>query len=162
MVKTNIEHLIDSIKDAITPDEKEEVLCLEDLEERITAHRVAASQVGRFEREYFEKAFGALLKMRKLCGILKHAGTHIEMAIHWESYISAATSKLSRLAFAEANIELRTTHVSGARMQAAALLEHLKFDLTSPIIIGDRGYWFLCARITSATLFYIDGIAATP
>jgi len=62
LVKTNIEHLIDSIQDAITPDEKEEVLCLEDLEERITAHRVAASQVGRFEREYFEKAFGALFE----------------------------------------------------------------------------------------------------
>ncbi|MCS5451502.1 hypothetical protein ACJVQT_19265 [Enterobacter huaxiensis] len=86
-----------------------------------------------------KKLSALFLKMRKLCGILKHAGTHIEMGIQWESYISAATSELSRLAFAEANIELRTTPVSRSRMQAAALLEHLKFDVISPIVIGDRG-----------------------
>lgn len=61
-VQDNLNRLINSIYYAVTPEEKEAILCLEDLEERITAHRVAASQVGRFEREYFEKAFGALFE----------------------------------------------------------------------------------------------------
>lgn len=58
--KINLERLIAAVQGAATAHDKEAVLCLEDLEERITAHRVAASQVGRFEREYFEKAFGVL------------------------------------------------------------------------------------------------------
>ncbi|MBX8621074.1 hypothetical protein K4754_03435 [Pseudomonas glycinae] len=53
--------------------------------------------------------------------------------------MSAATSKLSRLAFAEANIELRTTQVPKLRMQAASLLEHLEFDVARPIVIGEKG-----------------------
>lgn len=61
-VEANIDRLIALIQSADSPGEKEAVLCLEDLEERIMAHRVAASQVGRFEREYFEKAFGALFE----------------------------------------------------------------------------------------------------
>ncbi|WDY56565.1 hypothetical protein [Pseudomonas sp. PSKL.D1] len=62
VVQRNIARLIEAIQAAESPEDKEVVLCLEDLEERITAHRVAASQVGRFEREYFEKAFGALFE----------------------------------------------------------------------------------------------------
>lgn len=62
VVQRNVERLIEAIQAAESPEDKEVVLCLEDLEERITAHRVAASQVGRFEREYFEKAFGALFE----------------------------------------------------------------------------------------------------
>ena len=77
--------------------------------------------------------------MGRFFGISKHAGTHIDMGIQWNSYISAATSKLSRLAFAEADIELSTTPVSAKRMQAAGLLEHLNFDIARPVVIGDRG-----------------------
>lgn len=85
--------------------------------------------------------------MGELFGISKHAGTHIDMGIQWDSYISAATSKLSRLAFAETNVELRTTRVPELRMQAASLLEHLKFDVASPVVIGDRGLLVpLCAN----------------
>ncbi|MND79865.1 hypothetical protein D3C81_196530 [compost metagenome] len=62
VVQRNVARLIEAIQAAESPEDKEVVLCLEDLEERITAHRVAASQVGRFEREYFEKAFGALFE----------------------------------------------------------------------------------------------------
>lgn len=77
--------------------------------------------------------------MGTLFEISKHAGTHIDMGIQWDSYMSAATSKLSRLAFAEANIELRTTQVPKLRMQAASLLEHLEFDVARPIVIGEKG-----------------------
>ncbi|WEE03811.1 hypothetical protein PXW05_18365 [Serratia marcescens] len=86
-----------------------------------------------------KKLSALFLKMGRLFGILKHAGTHIDMGIQWNSYISAAISKLSELVFAEADIELRTTPVPNSRMQAAGLLEHLKLDVTSPIVIGDRG-----------------------
>lgn len=93
--------------------------------------------------------------MGRLFGILKHAGTHIDMGIQWTSYISAATSKLSRLAFAEANIELRTTPVPDSRMQAAGLLEHLKFDVASPVVIGDRGLLVpLCANNERYVVLY--------
>lgn len=79
------------------------------------------------------------LKVARFFGILKHAGTHIDMSIHWDPYMSAATSKLSRLAFAEPDIKLSTTRVSGERMQAAGLLEHLNFNIDLPVFIGDRG-----------------------
>lgn len=69
----------------------------------------------------------------------KHAGTHIDMGIQWNSFITAATKKLSRLAFAEATIELHTTKVPELRMQAAGILECLNFDIACPVVIGDRG-----------------------
>ncbi|NMY71754.1 hypothetical protein [Pseudomonas sp. WS 5414] len=62
VVKANVNKLIDKIKEAQTPEEKELILKLEDLEERIAKHRVGASQVGRFEREFFEKAFSVLFE----------------------------------------------------------------------------------------------------
>lgn len=77
--------------------------------------------------------------MGRYFGISKHAGTHIDMSIRWNSYISAATSKLSRLAFAEANIEIGTIPVPAKRMQAAGLLEHLNFDIAHPVVISDKG-----------------------
>lgn len=93
--------------------------------------------------------------MRRPFGISKHAGTHIDMAIQWKSYISAATSKLSRLAFAEAKTDILTTRVSDPRMQAAGLLEHLKFDVASPIVIGDRGILVpLCANNERYVVLY--------
>jgi len=40
-------------------------------------------------------------------------------------------------------------------MQAAALLEHLKFDVTSPIVIGDRGILVpLCANKERYVVLY--------
>lgn len=93
--------------------------------------------------------------MRRLFETSKHAGMHIDMAIQWRSYISAATSKLSRLAFAEAETDIRTTKVSDLRMQAAGLLEHLKFDVISPIVIGDRGILVpLCANNERYVVLY--------
>ncbi|OKP49302.1 hypothetical protein A8A12_14280 [Serratia marcescens] len=61
-VKTNIERIIGDIEAAESPEDIEAILRLEDLEERIFKHRVGASQVGRFEREYFEKAFTTLFE----------------------------------------------------------------------------------------------------
>lgn len=61
-VKIHLERLIHAIEGAKTPSEKEDILRLEDFEERISRYRVASSQVGRFEREYFEKAFLVLFE----------------------------------------------------------------------------------------------------
>jgi hypothetical protein len=61
-VKMNLERIIGDIEAAETPEDIESILRLEDLEERIFKHRVGASQVGRFEREYFEKAFTTLFE----------------------------------------------------------------------------------------------------
>lgn len=69
--------------------------------------------------------------------------------------MSAATSKLSRLAFAEANSKLGTVPVSAERMQAAGLLEHLNFDAARPVIIGDRGLLVpLCANNERYVVLY--------
>ncbi|NMY07734.1 hypothetical protein HBO38_04575 [Pseudomonas veronii] len=95
------------------------------------------------------------LKMGRFFGISKHAGTHIDMGIHWKSYISASTSKLSRLAFAEANIELHSTPVPELRRQAAGLLQHLKFDLSRPVVISDKGILIsLCANNERYVVLY--------
>lgn len=69
------------------------------------------------------------------------------MSIQWDSYVSAATSKLTRLAFGDANTRLVTSRVSPERQRAAGLLEYLNFDATRPIIVGDRGLLVpLCAN----------------
>ncbi len=93
--------------------------------------------------------------MVRLSGISKHAGSHIDMGVQWDSYMSAATSKLSRLVFAEAEIKLGTAPVSTERMQAAGLLEHLNFDAARPIVIGDRGLLVpLCANNERYVVLY--------
>lgn len=61
-VRDSLNRLITAIRDASTAEEKEKILCLEDLEERISKHRVGTSQVGRFEREFFEKAFSTFFE----------------------------------------------------------------------------------------------------
>jgi hypothetical protein len=61
-IHATISRLIASLERCGTSDDMEEILQLESLEERIGRHRVAASQVGRFEREYFEKAFSVLFE----------------------------------------------------------------------------------------------------
>lgn len=93
--------------------------------------------------------------MVRISGISKHAGSHIDMGVQWDSYMSAATSKLSRLAFAEAKSKLGTAPVSAERMQAAGLLEHLNFDAARPVIIGDRGLLVpLCANNERYVVLY--------
>ncbi|MYZ45247.1 hypothetical protein [Schauerella aestuarii] len=79
------------------------------------------------------------LKMGRLFKISKLAGTHIDMRIQWDSYISAATSKLSRLAFSESNTKLVTSEVSADRIEAVGLLAHLSFDADRPVVIGNSG-----------------------
>ncbi len=77
------------------------------------------------------------------------------MAIQWSSYIAAATSKLSQLAFADENIELVTKSVSSKRRQAAGLLEHLIFDVDRPVVIGDMGLLVpLCANNERYVVLY--------
>lgn len=61
-VKVTLERIIENLERCGSPEEMEEIILLESLEERIARHRVAASQVGRFEREYFEKAFMVLME----------------------------------------------------------------------------------------------------
>ncbi|WP_143133162.1 hypothetical protein [Pseudomonas plecoglossicida] len=95
------------------------------------------------------------LKMGSFLGISKLAGSHIDMGIQWNSYISAATTKLSRLVFSDPKVELGTTPVSAERMQAASLLEYLSFDSTRPVIIGDRGLLVpLCANNERYVVLY--------
>lgn len=59
-VESELNRIIDMLCNAQFPIEKLEILKFDDLEERIAKHRVGASQVGRFERDYFEKAFTVL------------------------------------------------------------------------------------------------------
>lgn len=93
--------------------------------------------------------------MGSFLGISKLAGSHIDMGIQWNSYISAATTKLSRLVFSDAKVELGTTPVSAERMQAAGLLEHLSIDAGRPVIIGDRGLLVpLCAKDERYVVLY--------
>ena len=61
-VERELTRLIASLNKAPTPMEKGEILSFDDLEERISKHKVGATQVGRFEREYFEAAFEVLFK----------------------------------------------------------------------------------------------------
>lgn len=61
-VESEINRIIGLIKGAASESAKLEVLRFDDLEERIAKHRVGSSQVGRFEREYFECAFTALFE----------------------------------------------------------------------------------------------------
>jgi len=61
-IKKQLAGLVEKIENSRSLAEKEEILQLEDLEERLAKHRVGASQVGRFQREFFETAFGALFK----------------------------------------------------------------------------------------------------
>jgi len=61
-LKETFGKIIVKLDECASPDAMEEIVQLESLEERIARHRVAASQVGRFEREYFEKAFMVLIE----------------------------------------------------------------------------------------------------
>lgn len=61
-VKATLGKIIEKLDGCASPEAMEEIIQLESLEERIGRHRVAASQVGRFEREYFEKAFMVLME----------------------------------------------------------------------------------------------------
>lgn len=61
-IRFHLDRIVKSIHNASTQDEKEEIILLEDLREKITKHGLAATQVGRFEREYFEKGFLALFE----------------------------------------------------------------------------------------------------
>lgn len=61
-VKETLGKTIEKIDGCESPEEMEQIIQLESLEERIARHRVAASQVGRFEREYFETAFMVLMR----------------------------------------------------------------------------------------------------
>jgi hypothetical protein len=61
-VEAEISRIIGLIKSAVSKSAKLEILRFDDLEERIAKHRVGSSQVGRFEREYFELAFTALFE----------------------------------------------------------------------------------------------------
>ncbi|WP_431476531.1 hypothetical protein [Massilia eburnea] len=60
VVEININRIVELLSNAQSMEEKAEILNFEDLEERIAKHKVGTSQVGRFEREYFEKAFMAI------------------------------------------------------------------------------------------------------
>jgi hypothetical protein len=62
IIKQSLSSLSSKLSECSAPEEMENILQLEVLEERIAKHRVAASQVGRFEREYFEKAFLVLFE----------------------------------------------------------------------------------------------------
>lgn len=61
-IESEINRIIMLIQQASSGAAKLEVLRFDDLEERIAKHRVGSSQVGRFEREYFEKSFMALFE----------------------------------------------------------------------------------------------------
>lgn len=61
-VKAALGKIIERLDGCASSEAMEEIIQLESLEERIGRHRVAASQVGRFEREYFEKAFMVLIE----------------------------------------------------------------------------------------------------
>jgi hypothetical protein len=61
-IKTGINRLVNSLESTTNGSEKAEILQFDELEERLLKHRVASTQVGRFEREYFEKAFSILFE----------------------------------------------------------------------------------------------------
>lgn len=62
VIESNIDRLVKLLDAAKSAEAKSEILNFEDLEERISKHKVGTSQVGRFEREYFETAFLAMFK----------------------------------------------------------------------------------------------------
>lgn len=62
LVRENIERIIQSIHAADTHEKKEEIIRFEDMRERIIQHGQAATQIGRFEREFFEVGFSALFE----------------------------------------------------------------------------------------------------
>lgn len=59
-VKKYLGLITERIRSASTATEKEEVLLLEELEERMSKHKVGTTQVGRFQREFYETAFAEL------------------------------------------------------------------------------------------------------
>jgi hypothetical protein len=60
IISSNIGRIVRLLDEAETAEKKADILKFDDLEERIAKHRVGSSQVGRFEREYFERAFTAM------------------------------------------------------------------------------------------------------
>ncbi len=56
-VESGIRTFIGTLDACDNPECMEEILRFEALDERVTSGKVAASQVGRYEREYFERAF---------------------------------------------------------------------------------------------------------
>lgn len=61
-VEAHLKRFINELNECKSSEQMESLLCFEYLEERITLGKKGVSQVGRYEREYFEKAFTTLFE----------------------------------------------------------------------------------------------------